>query len=212
MYIKRISLQLVKAFIIILIFFVSAYPFINYVGITEKEGFLTLKSDETFNNVLWKAGFYLHIILGALALFIGWTQFIKKWQINYIKTHRFIGKIYIVSVLLSCIGVFIISFFAEGGLIAFLGFIIGNIIWFYTTAKAFIVIKTKNIIAHQKFITYSYAMCLAAVTLRVLLPNLVSLTNNFILSYQIVSWFSWIPNLLIAYRINKKIECQETKV
>ena len=212
MYVKKISLLVAKMFVLILIFFVSAYPFINYVGITKKVGFLTLKSDEIFNSILWKTGFYLHIIFGALALFIGWTQFIKKWRNTYMSIHRFIGKIYIISVWLSCIGVFIISFSAEGGLIAFFGFFIGNIIWFYTTTKAYLVIKKKNILSHQKLITYSYAMCLGAVTLRVLLPNLVSITNNFLVSYQIVSWFSWIPNLIIAYYINKKIEFEEVKV
>lgn len=51
--------------------------------------------------------------------------------------------------------------------------------------------------------TYSYATCLAAVSLRLYVPLSSLITDNYILSYTIIAWFAWVPNLFIAYWINK---------
>ncbi len=52
--------------------------------------------------------------------------------------------------------------------------------------------------------TYSYAACLAAVTLRLWLPILVPVLGNFVDAYVIVAWLSWVPNLMVAYLIVRK--------
>jgi hypothetical protein len=46
---------------------------------------------------------------------------------------------------------------------------------------------------------YSYAMCFAAVTLRIWLPLLLLIFGDFETSYRIVAWLCWLPNLLFAY-------------
>jgi hypothetical protein len=51
---------------------------------------------------------------------------------------------------------------------------------------------------------YSYAACLAAVTLRIYLPLLAFAFNDFIKAYLLVAWLSWVPNLLVAFYINKR--------
>lgn len=51
---------------------------------------------------------------------------------------------------------------------------------------------------------YSYATCLAAVTLRIYLPIFISIFGDFNTAYAIVSWLSWVPNLIVAYLINQK--------
>ena len=45
---------------------------------------------------------------------------------------------------------------------------------------------------------YSYAACLAAVTLRLYVPFLTVFLGDYTRAYQIVAWLSWVPNLVIA--------------
>ena len=62
----------------------------------------------------------------------------------------------------------------------------------------------KDITTHQKMMTYSYAACLAAVTLRIYLPLLSFAFGDFIKAYLLVAWLSWVPNLIVAFYINKR--------
>jgi uncharacterized membrane protein len=162
---------------------------------------LDSKSQELLANIFWNIFFYTHISLGGVALLIGWSQFSEKFRKKNIQLHRMIGKIYVVSVLLSAIAGIYIGYFATGGMISQVGFISLGIIWFYTTLKAFLEIKKGRVEQHEKKMIYSYAACFAAVTLRLLLPLLIVFFNDFIPAYQVVAWLCWIPNLLVAYFI-----------
>lgn len=51
--------------------------------------------------------------------------------------------------------------------------------------------------------TYSYATCLSAVSLRLSVPLSYLFTDDYIFSYSIIAWSAWIPNLVIAYWVNK---------
>jgi hypothetical protein len=82
---------------------IGLYPAI-YFFIDRKFGLLGSKSDEVLTSILWNASFYIHIILGGLALLIGWTQFNSKIRIKKLAVHRLIGKVYVVAVLLSATG------------------------------------------------------------------------------------------------------------
>ncbi|MEO7450946.1 MAG: DUF2306 domain-containing protein [Chitinophagaceae bacterium] len=177
---------------------VGLYPTI-YLFAERKFGILESKSTELLANILWNVGFYMHISFGGIALLIGWTQFISKIRIYKPKIHTQIGKIYVVSVLLSSITGIFIGFFATGGLVASLGFICLSTTWLYTTVMGYISIRNQKIYEHQKMMVYSYAACFAAVTLRIWLPILTIYFGNFVTAYRIVAWLSWVPNLIVAY-------------
>ena len=66
-------------------------------------------------------------------------------------------------------------------------------------------IKEGNIKRHQKFMIYSYAACFAAVTLRIWLPALIAIYQDFIPAYRIVAWLCWVPNIMVAYFIVKRL-------
>lgn len=186
------------------------YPFI-YFFINRKFGLLQSKSDAILNNVFWNIEFYMHITLGGLALLIGWTQFRVKLRTNNLKLHRQIGKVYVITSLLSAVGGIYIALYATGGAIASLGFICLGIIWFYTTLRACIEIKNGRIDNHQKMMIFSYAACFSAVTLRIYLPLLIILFHDFIKSYLVVAWLSWIPNIIVAYFVVKQLQRQKDK-
>ena len=53
---------------------------------------------------------------------------------------------------------------------------------------------------------YSYAACFAAVTLRIWLPMLSALIGDFVIAYRIIAWLCWIPNIIWANQIVKRVE------
>lgn len=183
---------------------IGLYPMYYFFG-DRMFGLLNTKSDVLLSNVFWNAGFYTHIIFGGIALLIGWTQFSTKLRNKNISLHIFIGKVYINSALLSSTAGICIGFYATGGYVSSIGFISLGLIWFITTIKAYSAIKKKEIQKHQKLMIYSYAACFAAVTLRIWLPLLIMMIGDFIPAYRIVAWLCWVPNILVAYVMVKKI-------
>lgn len=183
---------------------VSFYPLTYYLA-DEPVALLLSKSAELLSSNLYIILFYIHITFGGIALLIGWIQFSKKLRRKYLNIHRWIGKIYIGSVLLSGPTGLYIAFHATGGLSPILGFSIGAVLWIVFTYLGFSAIRKGNIEAHKKWMIYSYAGTFGAVTLRIWLPILILIFGNFIEAYRIVAWFSWVPNLLIVYLfLNKK--------
>ncbi|MFY0631764.1 MAG: DUF2306 domain-containing protein [Flavobacteriaceae bacterium] len=184
--------------------FISFYPFTYYLA-DEPVALLLSKSAELLSSNLYNITFYLHITFGGIALLIGWLQFSKKLRRKYLNVHRWIGKIYVASVLISGIPGFYIALHATGGLSPKLGFSIGAIVWVTLTYLGYSTVRKGKIEAHKKFMMYSYAGTFGAVTLRLWLPLLILIFGGFTLAYQIVAWLSWIPNMIVVYLIlNKK--------
>ncbi|WP_300672793.1 DUF2306 domain-containing protein [Soonwooa sp.] len=196
-----------KLFIIFAFFcvLIGLYPSIYFL-IDRSFGLLRFKDQDTLQNLFWNIGFYTHIIFGGLALLIGWIQFVPKWRNKNLKRHRKIGQLYIIFVLLSSVAGIGIATKATGGIVPALGFASLGIIWFCTTLLAFTAIKKGNLIKHQKLMVYSYAACFSAVTLRIYLPILQVIFNDFVKAYCIVAWLCWIPNIIFAYIITKNIK------
>ena len=199
---KRYILKSLWILIVILALLVGYIP-ISYLLYGINEGYLALKSQAIINSKMWQLFLYTHIISGGISILIGWIQFSKKMQQKYVNLHRNIGKIYVVSALICSLSGIYVGFFATGGFIAAAGFITVACIYFYTTLQGFLSIKKGQIIQHQNFMTYSYAVCLSAVSLRLATPTAYLLGLDYISSYQVIAWMAWIPNLMIAYWINK---------
>lgn len=177
---------------------VGLYPLL-YFFLDREFGLLASKSEELLSDVFWNVGFYGHILLGGLALAIGWVQFSKRIRSRNLNFHRNIGKVYIIAVLISGICGIFIAFNATGGLITTLGFIALGLVWLYTTFKAYFAVRKGDLSLHQGMMIYSYAACFAAVTLRIWLPLLTIAFGDFKIAYQIVAWLCWVPNLIFAY-------------
>ncbi|AZB01055.1 DUF2306 domain-containing protein [Chryseobacterium joostei] len=195
--------KLLFAVICIFALLIGAYPLI-YVFVEHKYTFLGSKSPEILHNLIWRIAFFAHIIFGGISLFIGWRQFGSKFRNKYIRIHRSIGRLYVVSVLISSVSAIYMGFYANGGIVSCVGFILLGAIWLITTSVAVVQISMGNVVKHQQFMIYSYACTFAAVTLRIWLPVLKSITHDPDNSYIIVAWLCWIPNVLVAYFINKK--------
>lgn len=188
--------------IIALAILVGIIP-INYLIYGVNEGYLQLKSPEILRSKTWWFFLYVHAISGGIAILIGWMQFSKKLLQNRPKLHRFIGRNYFFSAIICSMSGFYIGFYATGGFVAAAGFITVACIYFYTTLQGYLTIRKGEVIHHQNMMTYSYAVCLAAVSLRLSTPIAYLLDFEYIASYKFIAWSAWIPNLAIAYWINK---------
>lgn len=184
---------------------VGLYPIIYFL-VDRHFGLLSSKTFELLSDSLWNIAFYGHIILGGIALLVGWIQFSPKLRRNRMSLHRNIGKLYILSVLISAVCGVYIAQFATGGISNVIGFSLSGVVWFTTTFVAYTSVRKGQITKHENFMIYSYAVCFSAVTLRVWLPLLTALTNDFIIAYRIVGWLSWVPNLFVAYYIIRRIQ------
>jgi len=198
---KNIGFYLLAFFAIL----IALYP-LSYFVLDRTFGLLQSKDALLLQNVFWNIGFYTHILAGGMALLIGWIQFSQKIRVKRKSLHKLVGKTYVVLVILSGIAGIGIAFFGTGGWIAKTGFISLGLIWLYTTIAGLSSVRTGDYLAHQKLMTYSYAACFAAVTLRIYLPILIMLFGDFIPAYRVVAWLCWLPNLLFAYYINSKLK------
>ena len=196
--------KVIILFLILLTLITGIYPFFMYF-LEINFGIISTKDASLLTNYFWKFSFHTHIIFGAIALMVGWIQFSKIIQIKKKDVHKTIGKVYIISSLISAIASIFISFHATGGIIPFLGFILLGIIWFYSTFMGYFHIKSEEIELHQKMMIYSYACCFSGVTLRIWLPILLVFIDKFNTAYSIVAWLCWIPNLTVAYIITTNI-------
>lgn len=178
---------------------VGIYPVLFLFLIPEGEGLLSSKSPELLQSSVYMGGFYTHILLGGLALLSGFSQFFPKLRQKRLGLHRVLGKIYVVAVVFSGGAGLAIAFFATGGVIPAMGFALLALLWLFTTFKAYSSIKKRTIDAHQRWMIRSYALCFAAVTLRIYLPLFQGvLEMEFINAYRIIAWLCWVPNLIIA--------------
>ncbi len=190
-----------KVLIAVFLFFaisIGLYPFFYFL-FDMSNGLMSSKSAQLLGNRLWQVGFYTHITLGGLALLSGCTQFLSGLRQKRLSLHRSLGKVYVAAVMLSGVAGLGIAFAASGGVWAQMGFAALGFLWLYTTAKAFLAIKKRDITEHQNWMTRSYALCFGAVTLRLWMPLFLgALGMSFDFAYPIIAWISWVPNLLVA--------------
>lgn len=195
-------MRILKMIMIAFAVIIGLYPGLYFI-LERTFGLLSTKSPEILSSLFWNIGFYTHIILGGMALLVGWVQFLPNLRNRNRKLHTYTGKVYIISVLLSGLAGFCIAFYASGGWIASLGFMGLAVFWILSTLFCFANIRKGDLIRHQQMATYSYALCFSAVTLRIWLPLLGILLKDFNLAYSVVAWLCWVPNVFVAYFINR---------
>ena len=172
---------------------------ILYIPLNSTTGFLQLKQAYLHIDV-WRTAFYTHVFSSVFALLAGFTQFSKSLMRNKPLLHRKLGYIYVTNIL--CVtgpAGLIMSFYANGGTISKIAFVLLSILWISFTAIALYKAKQKNFVAHRHFMIRSYALTLSALTLRSWKVILDEFTNiDSVDRYRIIAWLGWTLNLVIA--------------
>ncbi|MDW3191337.1 MAG: DUF2306 domain-containing protein [Cytophagales bacterium] len=181
---------------------IGLYPGI-YLILDMQGGLLNTKSADLLES-FWMYGFYLHIIPGGMALLVGWPQFSSRLRLKKMALHRVLGKVYLLSVTVSGLAGLYISLDATGGIIAKIGFACLALGWLFTSFMAWKRVRQGDIQGHQHWMIRSYALCFAAVTLRLWLPAFMIVGIPFLTGYVIIAWLCWVPNLIFAELVIRK--------
>jgi uncharacterized membrane protein len=154
----------------------------------------------------WRISFYLHVFVSILVLVSGFTQFSKYIRINYPKIHRWFGMVHFAILLgFSAPSALVMSFYANGGTWSKCSFILLSLLWIFTTIMSLFFLRKGNYQQHSNWMVRSYALTLSAISLRlyVWLLDIFKIDIHPIHAYILVSWSSWVLNLLIAELVIK---------
>ena len=143
------------------------------------------------------AGILLHIGGMIVAAFLGPLQFLRAFRNRHRRLHRIAGRLYIVGAMVGALAGLYMAQFAASGWVAGLGFALLALGVLVTTGWAFWAILQRQVQVHREWMTRSYALMLAAVTLRLYLPVLEGAFGEHA-GYALVAWACWVPNLLVA--------------
>lgn len=150
-----------------------------------------------FDQVPWTGG--LHVLGGAIVLLVGGLQFWRGLRLRRPHLHRYLGRIYLLCVLVGGVAGLMLAPQSDGGLVAHLGFGLLALLWLYSAWQAYRSIRAGNVRAHRAWMIRNYALTFGAVTLRLYLGLLVGLAGvPFEEAYPAVAWLSWVPNLVIV--------------
>ena len=140
----------------------------------------------------------LHLVGGLAAIVIGAFQVNSRLRTKFLPAHRWLGRSYLIAVIVSSSAGFALALDSHGGLVAHFGFAMMAICWLFTTVNAYRHVRAGNIPTHRAWMLRSYALTLAAVTLRIYLPLFAVAGYDFDVAYPAISWLAWVPNLLIV--------------
>jgi uncharacterized membrane protein len=135
---------------------------------------------------------------GVVALSLGAWSFWGTFRNRYLGLHRWLGRVYLLAVLVGGMAGFYMALTAFGGLPTRIGFLMLAALWLTTGAMAYLRIRQGDVRAHREWMIRNYALTFSAVMLRVWLPLFLSLGYDFPEAYATVAWLSWAPNLLAA--------------
>lgn len=186
----------------ILTFLVAGYAVVQYFVIgADRAGLVISKLMAQIPlNSFWYAMLAVHIAASAVSLVIGPFTLSASFRERNLQRHRNLGKLYMLGILFGGGSGLYLALYASGGLAGKLGFGTLSVLWLISAYRALHQIKHRKVLSHQKWMIRNYSLTFAAVTLRIWLPLFVLILGpeRFDLSYSIISWLAWVPNLLLA--------------
>ncbi|MBE3560914.1 MAG: DUF2306 domain-containing protein [Ktedonobacteraceae bacterium] len=116
----------------------------------------------------------IHIVLATVAVLAGIIQFFPGIRSQHIQVHRISGRIYVWSVFVSGVTALFVALFTErfDEQVAFLTL---DVLWLLSIWKAFRAIRQKKVAEHRLWMVRNYAITLAAVFARGIVPLMILL-------------------------------------
>lgn len=142
--------------------------------------------------------FFVHVGGALVALALGPWQLNTRLRNRGLNRHRWIGRAYVVSVLVGGIGGLVLAPRSQAGLVTHIGFGLLGVLWLLATLQAYLSIRARDQVRHRMWMIRSYSLTLAAVMLRIYLPLSEIAGIPFDAAYQAIAWACWVPNLIVA--------------
>ncbi|MEH6557169.1 MAG: DUF2306 domain-containing protein [Oceanicoccus sp.] len=141
---------------------------------------------------------YGHFVGAGIALAIGAFQMNARIRKQYLANHRWLGRVYLFAVVIAALSAFRLSLDSFGGLVTHVAFALLGLCWISSTLMAYYCVRNHKLQQHEIWMIRSYALTLAAVTLRLYLPASMIAEIPFEVAYPVIAWIAWVPNILIA--------------
>jgi len=140
----------------------------------------------------------LHAGVSATALILGALQFFPQIRGRWPAWHRRAGTVYVICCLIGGCAALLLALGTTAGPIGTAGFGLLAICWLGSTAQAWRYARARDFVRHRRWMTRSYALTFAAVTLRIYLPIAIVTHMDVGAAYQAISFLCWVPNLIVA--------------
>jgi hypothetical protein len=175
---------------------------LQYIPLNFDVAFLRIKQQE-IRMPLYQVAFFTHVYISLFTILAGFTQFSWYLRKHYSLLHRIVGNFYVFIILfLAAPSGLVLAWYAKAGIWSQTSFTMLSLLRFWFTYKAFREALRQDFVAHKKYIYYSYALTLSAITLRLwkwMITNTISLPPHE--TYIIVAWLAWTLNLLVAFTL-----------
>ena len=198
------------AFLAIVVTIIALAPYITF----NSENFNNATARYTTESTLRYVGLFVHAFSGGIALLIGPFQFLDGFRKRRQNIHRWMGRIYLVSILIGGLSAFIIAPGMISGLVGEVGLLSLAVLWLWTGWNAYSSIRKGDVKSHREWMIRSFALTFAAATLRLWLGTLIATQLPFLQTkyagdfdalfvevYRVVMWLCWVPNIIVAEMI-----------
>ena len=161
----------------------------------------------------------IHVAGGIVAILLGPLQFFGSLRRSKPRLHRFIGKTYLITVLISAISAVYLAVFDNLMRKGDFGFGTGALgmaaAWFITAGMAYWAIRNRNFVQHREWMVRSYVVTSNFVIFRLMFYGLMGM-ESFPFKDElggVTAWASWSVPLLITEWIlqAKKIVPKKSK-
>ncbi|NQE64680.1 DUF2306 domain-containing protein [Caulobacter sp. RHG1] len=151
---------------------------------------------QALNNPRGVPWLLVHVAGSITALGLGSLQFLPGLRRG--RTHRWTGRVYVAACLIGGVAGVILAFGSSAGPIASAGFGSLAVLWIAVSLLGWRAAVQGRFADHRRWMIRSWALTLAAVTLRLYLPLVMILDLPFLPWYRAISFLAWVPNLIAA--------------
>ncbi|HDS1038348.1 TPA: DUF2306 domain-containing protein [Stenotrophomonas maltophilia] len=133
---------------------------------------------------------WLHITGGSLAMLAGASQFVAALRRRWPAVHRWLGRTYLLGILLGSVAVAGLIATTQGWLALKLAFAATGLAWLITSLRGYAAIRRGQIDTHRRWMLRSYLVTLSPAVFRLflLVPPLMQLASPMVM----------VPSLLLA--------------
>lgn len=168
---------------------------------------------EQFDDYYWPNKWWLigHLSGGITALVLGPFQFSTSFRNRFIKTHRLLGKIFVVAIIIASLSAVYMSFYVapQVNIAWSISLLVMSLVWLISVLMAYRTIRLRRIPQHKEWMIRTYVITFGFVLFRFL--NEASFIQELMPTFEergaTCIWLSWALPLFIAEVIlqwNKK--------
>lgn len=167
--------------------------------------------DYYWSNKRWLVG---HSLGGALALLIGPFQFSTKFRNRFLKTHRNLGKLFIIAIIIASLSALYMSIYVapQVNISWSVSLFVLALVWLVSVLTAYRAILLRRLLQHNEWMIRTYIITVAFVVLRILNENpfMRDLMPTFEERGATCIWLSWtVPlffsEVLLQWNKKKKV-------